>query len=229
MKNAKIFEKFKKEIEDCWDQTTIYPGLFFDITRPAIGQCEPTVCLVQDFFGGDIYKISDDESILPKKTHYYNYIDGEFIDLTSAQFYRPVPYEKGIKLTEKDANMLRRTSYCNRKVRYQCLKNNFENIDKLILQKEKSALYNVGIFFEDVGKVLMDSPWEEIMNWFPELFKLITFVMDCGYDRREGLGSSDIMSIIEHYLQGYYQDDSEQIIKQWRDKIVKKNGLKFQS
>ena len=74
----------------------------------------------------------------------------------------------------------------------------------------------------------MRSPWEEIMAWFPELFKLITFVMDCGYDRRVGLGSSDIMRIIEHYLQGYYQDDSKQIIKQWRDKIVKKNGLKFQ-
>ena len=56
----------------CWDQTTIYPGLLFNPTSPATGQCEPTVCLVQDIFGGDIYKITGDKSIAPKKTHYYN-------------------------------------------------------------------------------------------------------------------------------------------------------------
>lgn len=211
------FNEIGSKIMKCWDQTTIYPGLLFNPTSPATGQCEPTVCLVQDIFGGDIYKITGDKSIAPKKTHYYNCIDGQFIDLTSAQFKNTIPYKKGIKLTDKESNMLRRTSYCNRMVRYQCLKNNFDNID----------LRNVGYFFEDAGKKLMNAPWDEIMNYFPQLFKLITFVMDCKYDRSVGLFDNDTMRIIEHYLQGYYETDSDQIIEELKDKIINKNGQKF--
>lgn len=227
MKNAKDFENFKKNIEFMWDQTTIYPGLIFDKNCPARGQCEPTVCLVQDLFGGVIYKIEGDKSIAPKKTHYYNYIDGEFIDLTAEQFSNKVPYEKGVELTEKQACMLRKTSYCNRMVRYQCLKNNFKNMDNIINDKKAKTFRAVGNFFEDAAEILMKSPWLEIENWFPELFRLITFIIDCNYDRKIGLFEHDTMRVIESFLKGYYFKESEEIIKNWKEKIISENGLKF--
>lgn len=229
MKTIKDFDEVSKKITEAWDQTTIYPGLFYDSTCPARGQCEPTACLLQDIYGGIIYKIENDPSIFPKKTHYYNLIDGQFIDLTSSQFPNKIPYDKGVPITEKQAANLRTTSYCNRKVRYQCLRRNFENFDLIIKNQKAIDLRNVGYFLEDVSKLLMDAPWEEIMNWFPELFKLIVLIMDCKYDRNIGPMGNDSMRIVEHYLQGYYYDDVEKLVKEWEPIIISENGRKFQN
>lgn len=119
--DKKVLENIKKS----WCQTSIYPGLFFDEEKPERGQCEPTVCIIQDLYGGDIYKIQNDDSIYPKKTHYYNFIDNDFFDLTKHQFDKIVPYNNGIKLTEKQCIDLRTSSYCNRLARYTSLKERF--------------------------------------------------------------------------------------------------------
>jgi hypothetical protein len=54
--------------------------------NPAYGQCVPTSLLVQHFYGGEIYKHKD---------HYYNFIDGEFVDLSASQLKEPFDYPAG--------------------------------------------------------------------------------------------------------------------------------------
>jgi len=58
--------------------------------NPTYGQCAITSILVQNLFGGDIYK-------LEKENHYYNFINGEIIDLTKEQFDCELDYSSGIK------------------------------------------------------------------------------------------------------------------------------------
>jgi hypothetical protein len=52
--------------------------------NPANGQCNVTAAVIQDLFGGEIWKTR-----LPGVWHYYNAFDGKRIDLTDTQFTRP--------------------------------------------------------------------------------------------------------------------------------------------
>ena len=61
MKNEELFKRIVKLMPMAWNQNSIYPGLIFDIGVPARGQCEPTVCVIQDYFGGDGIGRSSDE------------------------------------------------------------------------------------------------------------------------------------------------------------------------
>lgn len=229
MESMKNFKKISELIKRAWGQDTIYPGLVFDKNKPYVGQCEPTACLLQDLFGGDIYKIENDSSIAPKKTHYYNCINGHFYDITKEQFKSPVPYENGMILTEKQCNTLRTTSYCNRMSRYICLQNNFGKMDNSNNSNAVGCdLTNVGKFLIDVGNVLLNSPWDEIYNWFPELFRLIMFINDCEYcGDKSKLFDNDIVEIVEHYLEGCYTNDCDEIIEKWKNQIISKNGKTF--
>lgn len=80
-----------------WTKETAYPSCQndpnFDINNdPTYGQCAITATLVYDLFGGSIHKVN-----LPGGgTHYFNRIDGKYIDLTSDQFTLygiPLAYE----------------------------------------------------------------------------------------------------------------------------------------
>ena len=68
-----------------WCKETAYPSCQKDYiyeNDPTYGQCAITATLVHDIFGGTIHKIRVDGG----GTHYFNIIDGHYIDLTSDQF-----------------------------------------------------------------------------------------------------------------------------------------------
>lgn len=84
MNSAKL-DQLKVVLSRAWAEDTCYPGSW-NKDNPCKGQCEPTACLVQNLFGGDIYKLVGDDSIGSKGAHYYNFIENQFIDLTAIQF-----------------------------------------------------------------------------------------------------------------------------------------------
>ena len=69
----------------CWNKETAYPASQADYVKdndPTYGQCAITATLVHDLFGGTIHKIKVNSG----GTHYFNKIDGHYIDLTRDQF-----------------------------------------------------------------------------------------------------------------------------------------------
>lgn len=80
---------------EVWCKETAYPSCQKDYNRendPTYGQCAITAMLVYDMFGGTIHKIR----VTGGGTHYFNQINGHYIDLTSDQFalYNiPVSYD----------------------------------------------------------------------------------------------------------------------------------------
>lgn len=52
--------------------------------NPANGQCNVTAAVIQDLFGGEIWRTR-----YPTFWHYYNAFDGKRVDLTDTQFTRP--------------------------------------------------------------------------------------------------------------------------------------------
>lgn len=68
-----------------WCKETAYPSCQKDYdydNDPTYGQCAITASLVYDLFDGTIYKLKVDGG----GTHYFNKINGHYIDLTSDQF-----------------------------------------------------------------------------------------------------------------------------------------------
>lgn len=81
-------------LEQCWSKETAYPSCQAEWVPndPSYGQCAVTATLVCDMFGGTIHKIRDKSGM----THYFNKINGHYVDLTREQFdlYNlPVLYE----------------------------------------------------------------------------------------------------------------------------------------
>ena len=82
---------------NAWEKETLYPAAQNDSqynkeNDPTYGQCAITAIIVYDLFGGTIHKIKVDGG----GTHYFNKINGHYIDLTRDQFdlYNiPVSYE----------------------------------------------------------------------------------------------------------------------------------------
>lgn len=101
-----------------WCKDTAYPSCQKDFDRendPTYGQCAITATLVYDMFGGTIHKIR----VSGGGTHYFNKIEGHYIDLTRDQFdlYNiPVNYDINEKVERE---------YCGKnadtKRRYQLL------------------------------------------------------------------------------------------------------------
>lgn len=81
-------------LRKCWSKDTAYPSCQADWVPddPTYGQCAVTAMLVYDLFGGTNHRIRVEGG----GTHYFNKIDGHYIDLTREQFdlYNiPVSYE----------------------------------------------------------------------------------------------------------------------------------------
>jgi hypothetical protein len=55
--------------------------------NPAVGQCNVTVLLVHELFGGELLK-----TCLPEGDHFYNRINGVRFDFTECQFAHPITY-----------------------------------------------------------------------------------------------------------------------------------------
>ena len=78
----------------CWSKDTAHPGSQPDWlpSDPSYGQCAITAMLIHDLFGGTIHRIR----VNGGGTHYFNRINGHYIDLTREQFdlyHIPVSYE----------------------------------------------------------------------------------------------------------------------------------------
>lgn len=81
-------------LEQSWQKETAYPSCQPEWVNndPSYGQCAITAMLVHDMFGGTIHKIR----VNGGGTHYFNQLDGTYVDLTREQFDLydiPVSYE----------------------------------------------------------------------------------------------------------------------------------------
>lgn len=100
-------------LRKAWCRETAYPACQAEWVEsdPSYGQCAITAMLVQDMFGGTIHRIR----VRGGGTHYFNKIDGHYIDLTVEQFdlYNiPVSYEPNEEMPrehcEKNADTAKR-------------------------------------------------------------------------------------------------------------------------
>lgn len=74
----------QKALEELWCRETCYEPQQhkWSEQNPSLGQCFVTALVVNDFFGGEIYKVKSSNGV----SHYFNAVDGVTIDLTSTQF-----------------------------------------------------------------------------------------------------------------------------------------------
>jgi hypothetical protein len=107
-------------LRQSWKADTAYPSCQSEWVSndPSYGQCAITATLVCDMFGGTIHRIRVDGG----GTHYFNKIDGHYIDLTREQFdlyHIPMRYEPNEEISRE---------YCgknpNTKARYKQLQRN---------------------------------------------------------------------------------------------------------
>lgn len=110
-------------LRKCWAKETAYPSCQKEwvSTDPSYGQCAITAIIVHDLFGGTIHRIRVDGG----GTHYFNMIDGQYVDLTREQFdlYNiPVSYEPN---EEMDRQYCGKNADTNK--RYDILIENIKN------------------------------------------------------------------------------------------------------
>lgn len=89
-------------LRKAWCKETAYPSCQAEWvnTDPSYGQCAITAMLVYDMFCGSIHRIRVDGG----ETHYFNKINGHYVDLTIEQFdlYNiPVEYEPNEEMDRK--------------------------------------------------------------------------------------------------------------------------------
>lgn len=88
---------------DVWCRDTAYPSCqnnYDQENDPTYGQCAITAILVHDMFGGTIHRIRGSNG----GTHYFNKINGHYIDLTNDQFklYNiPIKYDVNEQMSRK--------------------------------------------------------------------------------------------------------------------------------
>lgn len=83
-KDLETLEDLYSVLRKSWCRDTAYPScqMEWDESNPSYGQCAITAMLVHDMFGGTIHRIRPQGG----GTHYFNKINGRYIDLTSEQF-----------------------------------------------------------------------------------------------------------------------------------------------
>lgn len=121
LKNEKIktLDDFYDILRKAWNQKTAHPAVqeYWDNKENiTLGQCAVTAMVAYDFFGGTIHRIHLENG----DTHYFNCIDGHFVDFTREQFDVcdiPISYLDNEKMSKE---------YCegnaNTKFRYELLK-----------------------------------------------------------------------------------------------------------
>lgn len=113
-----------------WCKETAYPSCQHDYIQtndPSYGQCAITAMIVHDLFGGTIHKIFVDGG----GTHYFNKINGHYIDLTRDQFDL---YNIPIHYNHNETVLI---EYCGKnpdtQKRYQLLKKIMKEKSKIML------------------------------------------------------------------------------------------------
>lgn len=75
-----------KALHESWSQKTSVWGDELPVDNRARGQCVVSSLVVQDFFGGDIYRVKAEGDGINEK-HYFNVLDdGTMIDTTRQQY-----------------------------------------------------------------------------------------------------------------------------------------------
>lgn len=119
-KGIDTLHKLYAVLRQSWKAETAYKSCQNEwvSTDPSYGQCAITAMLVYDMFGGSIHRIRVDGG----GTHYFNRIDGHYVDLTREQFDLydiPVKYEPNEQMKRE---------YCGKnvdtKARYHKLQRN---------------------------------------------------------------------------------------------------------
>lgn len=83
-KGINTLHKLYAVLRQTWKSDTAYRSCQTEWipTDPSYGQCAITAMLVYDMFGGSIHRIR----VNGGGTHYFNKIDGHYVDLTREQF-----------------------------------------------------------------------------------------------------------------------------------------------
>lgn len=120
--------QIKKYLLKVYSKDTCYPRCRdnWSIKNPTLGHCAIVSLILNDYFGGEIYKIKVDGM-----SHYFNYIDNKIIDLTKDQFNCRVDYTNKQKKSREE--MLDNTDTL---FRYKLL------CDKLKLLLESENIYS---------------------------------------------------------------------------------------
>ena len=87
-------EQLQEYLYKVYSKDTCYPLCRNDwnASNPTLGHCAIVSLLVNDYFGGEIYKIKVDGI-----SHYFNFIDNNVVDLTANQFHKRIDYHARIK------------------------------------------------------------------------------------------------------------------------------------
>ena len=87
-------ELLQKYLYTVYSKDTCYPACkdSWNDKNPTLGHCAIVSLIVNDYFGGEIYKIKVDEI-----SHYFNLIDNNVVDFTSNQFNKKIDYNCKIK------------------------------------------------------------------------------------------------------------------------------------
>ena len=82
-------ELLNEYLNKVYSKDTCYPICRDDWNdnNPTLGHCAIVSLIVNDYLGGEIYKIKVDGV-----SHYFNFIDNKVIDLTSSQFNKEIDY-----------------------------------------------------------------------------------------------------------------------------------------
>ena len=78
-----MINKLRFILSNCWSSDTCYPALkdMWNDNNKSLGQCAITALIVNDNVGGTIRKCN-----VGDVSHYFNFINGEIVDLTREQF-----------------------------------------------------------------------------------------------------------------------------------------------
>lgn len=84
-----MLEKLQQVLRESYSADLCYPPATAQWSKdnPTFGMCAITALVLQDYLGGEIYKVS-----VGGVSHYFNLIGGEAIDLTAEQFGYEINY-----------------------------------------------------------------------------------------------------------------------------------------
>ena len=95
-----MLEKLQQALRKSYSADLCYPPAmeWWSEDNPTFGMCSITALVLQDYLGGEIYKISVGDG-----SHYFNLIDGKIVDLTAEQFGHEISYDG---MTQADRNAM---------------------------------------------------------------------------------------------------------------------------
>ena len=111
-------ELLQKYLYKVYSKDTCYPACkdSWNDKNPTLGHCAIVSLIVNDYFGGEIYKIKVDGI-----SHYFNFVDNKIVDLTASQFNTTIDYSNKV---EKQRDEI--ISDSDTLFRYNLLKSKFE-------------------------------------------------------------------------------------------------------